>query len=171
MTFELQSTRTSAPCISRGFFVLRRTFADYVQLISNRIKHRRNYVLAEVNLNKVFNFYDEVQVPDSIKPFISDAEKIEFAVKTVRDVAVFTNKRILFVDRQGLTGRKVEYYSIPFKSIVTYAVETAGLLDFDSEVKLVLSGGIHIELKFWKSKHMNALLPRVFNLINRYMLA
>ena len=75
--------------------------------------------MADVNLNKVFNFYQEVPVSPSLEPFISNNETVQFAVKTVRDVAVFTDKRILVVDKQGLTGKKIEYYTIPYKSIVT----------------------------------------------------
>ena len=75
--------------------------------------------MADVNLNKVFTFYDEVPVSDSLKPFISQNENIAFAVKTIRDVAVFTDKRILVADKQGITGKKIEYYAIPYKNIVT----------------------------------------------------
>ncbi|MDU1412748.1 MAG: PH domain-containing protein [Clostridium sp.] len=126
--------------------------------------------MADVNLNKVFNFYDEVPVSESLKPFISKNENIAFAVKTVRDVAVFTDKRILVADKQGVTGKKVEYYSIPYKNIVTYAVETAGTFDLDSEIKLVLSGGLKIELKFFKSKNMDQCLLRVYDLINSFVI-
>ena len=126
--------------------------------------------MADASLNKIFNFYNEVPVPDSLGPFISPNEEICFAVKTVRDVAVFTNKRILVADKQGITGRKIEYYTIPFKNIITYAIETAGTSDLDSEIKLVLSGGIVIELKFMKDKNMNELLLKVYHLINHFMI-
>lgn len=119
---------------------------------------------------KIFNFYDEVSVPDTVMPFISQRENICFAVKTVRDVAIFTDKRILVVDKQGLTGKKIEYYVIPYKSIVTYAIETAGRFDLDAEIKLVLSGGLNIELNFMKSKTMNELLLKVYGLINDFMI-
>lgn len=70
-----------------------------------------------------------------------DEEKVEKAYKVIRDLYVFTNKRLLLVDRQGFTGNKVEYHSIPYKSISHFAVETAGHFDRDSELKLWLSGG------------------------------
>lgn len=126
--------------------------------------------MADVNLNKVFNFYGEVPLSDSLKALISPNETVSFVVKTIRDMAVFTNKRILIADKQGITGKKVEYYTIPFKSIVTYAVETAGNFDLDSEIKLVLSGGVTIELKFMKGKNMDQLLLRVYHLINNFMI-
>ncbi|NLJ87565.1 MAG: PH domain-containing protein [Epulopiscium sp.] len=126
--------------------------------------------MADVNLNKIFYFYQEVPVSQSLEPFISQNESIQFAVKTVRDVAVFTDKRILIADKQGLTGKKIEYYSIPYKNIITYSVETAGTFDLDSEIKLILSGGISIELKFHKDKNMNQLLLKVYQIINNYII-
>lgn len=126
--------------------------------------------MADISLNKIFTFYNEVPIPDSLNDFISDKEKVSFAVKTIRDVAIFTDKRILVADKQGITGKKIEYYTIPYKNIVTYAIETAGRLDLDSEIKLVLSGGISIELRFIKDKNMDNLLLRVYNLINNYII-
>lgn len=126
--------------------------------------------MADLNLNKVFNFYDEIPLSDSMKSFISPNESVNFVVKTMRDMAVFTDKRILIADKQGFSGKKVEYYTIPFKNIITYAVETAGTFDLDSEIKLTLSGGITIELKFMKSKNMDNLLLKVYHLINNFMI-
>lgn len=122
------------------------------------------------NKNKVFSFYSEVSMSDSMEKFLSEKENVQFCVKTVRDVAVFTDQRILVADKQGITGKKVEYYSIPFKSIVTYSIETAGRLDLDSEIKLTLSGGLHIELKFMKDKSMDGLLLKTYHLINEYII-
>ncbi|WP_067727583.1 PH domain-containing protein [Oceanobacillus damuensis] len=126
--------------------------------------------MANVSPNKVFTFYNEVPLSDSVKKFISEKETVEFCVKTMRDIAVFTDKRILIADKQGITGKKVEYYSIPFKSIVTYSIETAGRLDLDSEIKLTLSGGLTIELKFMKDKNMNELLLKTYDLINEFII-
>lgn len=126
--------------------------------------------MADVNLNKIFNFYGEIPLPDSIKPFISRNENVFLAVKTIRDVAIFTDKRILVADKQGITGKKIEYYTIPYKSIVTYAIETAGTFDLDSEIKLILSGGLKIELKFMKDKNMDNLLLKVYDLINSFVI-
>ena len=126
--------------------------------------------MADLSLNKSFTFYDEVEVPETITPFISSNKKICFAVKILRDVVVFTDKRILVVDKQGISGKKKEYYTIPFKNIVTYAIETAGKFDLDSEIKLVLSGGLCIELNFIKDDDMDELLFKVYSLINKYII-
>ena len=126
--------------------------------------------MADLSLNKSFTFYDEVEVPETITQFISSNKKICFAVKILRDVVVFTDKRILVVDKQGISGKKKEYYTIPFKNIVTYAIETAGKFDLDSEIKLVLSGGLCIELNFIKDDDMDELLFKVYSLINKYII-
>lgn len=119
---------------------------------------------------KVFSFYSKIDFPEQIRQFLLDSEEIKFSVKTIRDVAVFTDRRILVADKQGITGKKVEYYSLPFKHIVTYAIETAGTFDLDSEIKLILTGGVEIELKFFKDKDLNALLFDVYHLINNFVL-
>lgn len=117
---------------------------------------------------KTFTFLSTIDFPDSLKPYIHPSEQVQFAAKTLRDVAVFTDKRILIADKQGITGKKIEYYSLPLRNIVTYAIETAGTFDLDSEIKLVLTGGVEVELKFLKGKAMDELLMKVYALINHY---
>ena len=68
-----------------------------------------------------------------------NGEQIQQAFKVVRDLLVFTNRRLVLVDRQGMTGRKVEYHSIPYKAISQFAVETAGSFDTDAELKIWIS--------------------------------
>lgn len=126
--------------------------------------------MADLTPKKVFTFYHEVPLDEKMKKFLSSKEQVVFCVKTIRDIAVFTDKRILIADKQGLTGKKVEYYSIPYKNISTYSIETAGRLDLDSEINLTLSGGINIELKFMKDKNMDELLLRTYHLINEYII-
>jgi hypothetical protein len=79
-------------------------------------------------------------------------EKVEKAYKLIRDMFIFTDKRLLLVDRQGITGKKVEYHSIPYRSISHFSIETAGNFDLDAELKLYISGSaVPIEKKFNKS--------------------
>ena len=73
-------------------------------------------------------------------PVLFNGEQIVMAFKLVRDMFIFTNKRLILVDRQGLTGNKVEYVTIPYKSIKQFSVETAGQFDRDAELKIWLSG-------------------------------
>ena len=66
-------------------------------------------------------------------------ETVEAAFRLVRDLIVFTNKRLIMVDVQGMTGKKIEYLSLPYKSIKYFSVETAGRFDRDAELKIWVS--------------------------------
>lgn len=83
-----------------------------------------------------WTFFEEAEVPKAVEEILVDGENVEIAYKTIRDVAVITNKRIIIADRQGLTGKKIEVYTIPFKSIIMYSSENGGLLDFNAELEL-----------------------------------
>ena len=66
-------------------------------------------------------------------------EDIELGYKLFRDLLIFTTKRLILIDKQGLTGSKVEYKSVPYKSISRFSVETAGTFDLDAELKIWIS--------------------------------
>jgi len=68
------------------------------------------------------------------------SESIEAGFKIIRDTFIFTNKRLILVDVQGLTGSKIEYFSVLYKSISRFSVETAGSFDLDAELKIWISG-------------------------------
>lgn len=67
-------------------------------------------------------------------------EQVYAAYLLVRDAMLFTNRRLIMIDKQGVTGRKVSYHSIPYRSITHFAVETAGTFDLDAELYIWLSG-------------------------------
>ncbi|MGX6969456.1 PH domain-containing protein [Vagococcus bubulae] len=69
-------------------------------------------------------------------------EDINLAYKLVRDLIVFTELRLIIVDKQGVTGKKIEYKSIPYKSISRFSVETSGHFDLDAELKIWISSGL-----------------------------
>lgn len=102
---------------------------------------------------KKFNWIFSTQVPNDEIELTSDfliaGEEIVCGYKTSRDVAVFTNKRIVIRDKQGMRGKKIETYTIPYKSINMYSVENAGTFDLSAEVELWTRAG-HIKLKFTK---------------------
>lgn len=66
-------------------------------------------------------------------------ETVEAAFRLMRDLIVFTNKRLILVDVQGITGKKVEYKSLPYKNIKYFSIETAGRFDRDAELKIWVS--------------------------------
>lgn len=128
--------------------------------------------MADSVINKMFNFYGNAGITPELQRLLHSSEEVQFCVKTFRDVAAFTDKRILVLDKQGITGKKTEYFSVPYRSIVTYSIETAGTLDLDSEIKLVLSGGIVLELHFFKDKEDQTqdLLFQAYDLITQFVL-
>jgi hypothetical protein len=71
---------------------------------------------------------------------LTEGESIEIGFKLIRDVFVFTNKRLIVVDKQGLTGKKIEYLSILYKAISRFSIETAGHFDLEAELKIWISG-------------------------------
>ena len=71
---------------------------------------------------------------------LASGERIEKAYLLIRDLFVFTNKRLILVDKQGMTGNKVEYHSLPYRNITHFSVETAGHFDLDAELKIWISG-------------------------------
>ncbi|MBY6223068.1 PH domain-containing protein [Ferrimonas balearica] len=80
------------------------------------------------------------ELQDELSPILASQEQVQLAYRVVRDMFVFTNKRLLLIDKQGVTGKKVEYHSIPFKSITHFLVETSGRFDLDAELKVWISG-------------------------------
>jgi hypothetical protein len=70
---------------------------------------------------------------------LTEGEEIELGFKLIRDTFVFTTKRLILIDKQGLTGSKTEYKSIVYKSISRFSVETAGTFDLEAELKIWIS--------------------------------
>lgn len=70
------------------------------------------------------------------KPFLLPDEEVKLAVKASRDTTLVTNKRTMVVDVQGLTGKRVQYKSIPFGAVGGFSVESAGLMDVDTSMEL-----------------------------------
>jgi hypothetical protein len=94
---------------------------------------------------------DAQALQKEIGPLLVEGERFIRAFKVVRDMFVFTDRRLLLVDKQGITGRKVDYHSIPYRSISHFSVETAGTFDMDSELKIYISSNpTPIEREFKK---------------------
>lgn len=83
---------------------------------------------------------DAAKIQQEFAQILAPGEQVEHAYQLIRDYFVFTNKRLVLVDKQGLTGSKVEYHSIPYRSITHFSVETAGHLDLEAELKIWISG-------------------------------
>ena len=84
----------------------------------------------EADAEKIQKKFDKIFIPE---------EKVQAAFILVRDTFIFTDKRLVLVDVQGVSGKKVEYLSVPYKSIKYFSVETAGNFDRDAELKVWVS--------------------------------
>lgn len=82
---------------------------------------------------------DVAKVEDELERIVIDGERVERAFKIVRDLMIFTDRRLILIDKQGMTGKKVQFHSIPYHSISHFAVETKGRFDTDAEMKIFIS--------------------------------
>ena len=96
----------------------------------------------------------ETLVKDYGKLLIT-GEEIELGFKLIRDTFIFTNKRLILVEKQGITGSKIEYKSITYKSISRFSVETAGTFDLEAELKIWVSSKAHPSIVKQFNKSVN----------------
>lgn len=101
--------------------------------------------MADTNI-LTWTFISKAEPTNDLKNMLVEGEKIMHCYKTVRDIAALTNKRLIIRDAQGLTGKKVEIYSLPFRSIDMWSTENAGFLDMNAELELWTKAG-HFKLK------------------------
>lgn len=102
----------------------------------------------DLSQNLAWTFISECPIPNDINSMLIEGETAIAAYKTIRDSAIFTNKRLIVRDAQGLTGKKVEIYSLPYSSINMWSSENAGTLDFNAEIELwTRAGHIKVNLK------------------------
>ncbi|WP_444883024.1 PH domain-containing protein [Microbulbifer sp. PSTR4-B] len=92
---------------------------------------------------------DISEARDDFNKFLIESESIFAGFKTIRDQVVFTNKRIIAANVQGITGSKVDYTSLPYSKIQAFSVESSGTLDLDCEIVVYLSevGKVKFEIK------------------------
>lgn len=91
---------------------------------------------------------DPRSLADELAPLLIDGETVHLAFKGIRDSVVFTNKRFISINVQGLTGKKRDYTSLPLNRVQAWSVETAGRFDLDSELDLWFSGLGRVRLEF-----------------------
>ncbi|RCW74999.1 PH domain-containing protein [Saliterribacillus persicus] len=85
---------------------------------------------------------DKKDIMRDYEQLFVNGEEVNVAFKVIRDLFIFTDKRLILVDKQGLIGKKTSYHSIMYKSISHFSVETAGTFDMDSELKIWISGNL-----------------------------
>ena len=94
-------------------------------------------------LSALLGMASEADVDDvekHLEQILADDENVERAFRLVRDLLIFTNRRFILVDRQGVTGKKTTFHSIPYRAINNFSVETAGHFDLEAELKIWITG-------------------------------
>lgn len=95
-----------------------------------------------------WTFAAECEVPSDVSDMLAPGERAITAFRTIRDKAIFTDRRLIVRDAQGVTGKKVEIYSLPWSSVNMWSSENAGMIDFNSEIELwTRAGHIKVNLK------------------------
>lgn len=110
---------------------------------------------------------DVSTVQQELAPLLIEGEIVEIAFKIIRDQIIFTNKRLITVDKQGLTAKKVDYRSVPYDRITQFSKESAGVIDLDAELKIWVSS-MTDPLKFEFSK--DAPINDVYALLSEKVL-
>ena len=96
-----------------------------------------------------------------ISDFLIAGEEVIGSYKSIRDGVVFTNKRIIAINVQGITGKKQDYTSIPYSKISTFSLETAGIFDLDSELELYMSGVGKVKFQFTGSTDVKEICKAI----------
>ena len=105
------------------------------------------------------------QIAPRTVPLLVEGEQVIASFKGMRDFVVFTSKRVIAVNVQGLTGRKTDFTSLPFAKIQAFSVETAGTFDLDAEMDLWFSGLGRVRFEFKGSVDVAALSRAVAHYI------
>lgn len=93
----------------------------------------------------------------AVQSLLLPDERIEAAYQSVRDGLVFTDRRIIAINVQGVTGKKKDFTSLPYSRIQAFSVETAGVIDLDSELELWFSGLGRVKLEFTRDSDVGHL--------------
>ena len=109
---------------------------------------------------------DAKEIQRDLEAILVEGEQIVKAFRLIRDMFIFTDKRLILIDKQGITGKKAEYHSIPYKSISHFSVETAGTFDMDAEMKIYISGNMTpIEREFKRGADIRGVQKTLAQLI------
>ena len=122
-------------------------------------------------LHGLFGNASEIDVKDIQKDMdalLVEGEQLVKGFRILRDLFIFTDKRLILIDKQGITGRKAEYHSIPYRSISHFSVETAGTFDMDAEMKIYISGNMNpIEREFRRGADIKGVQKTLAHFIMR----
>ena len=101
---------------------------------------------------------DITKIQEEFEPILAEGEEIEVAFKLIRDIMIFTNTTLIMVDKEGLTGKKQEFLTVPYRSIVRFSKQSKGIMDMEAELKLWIFGQSEpIVKKFSKNENVNGV--------------
>lgn len=121
--------------------------------------------MAELTPLLAWTFTEECPVPSDVNELLLEGEQAIAAYKTLRDSAIFTTKRLIVRDAQGLRGKKIEIYSLPYANINMWSSENAaGFLDFTAELELWTRAG-HIKVQLLKGIDVRKLDKLIANCV------
>ncbi len=104
------------------------------------------------NQNSVFNLkpISVEEIRSEVDGLLIDGEQVEFAFKTIRDQLVFTNKRIISIDVQGITGKRKSFATMPYSKIQYFSIQTPGFMELfpDSELFIMFTNGFTAQFEF-----------------------
>jgi len=108
------------------------------------------------------------QAQEEFGPFLLEGEQIQHGYVLIRDMVIFTNYRVLSLDKQGMTGKKQELVTIPYKAINTFSKVSAGMMDLNAELHINVKGhGMPFTFAFSKGVDIN----QVYNFLAYYVIA
>ena len=110
--------------------------------------------------NGLFTKLTPIKRPENVamvQPILVDGESIIAEYSSVRDFVLFTNKRIIAVNVQGLSGKKKDFSSLPYSKIQAFSIETAGTFDLDAELELYFSGLGRVKFEFAGSSEITKI--------------
>lgn len=102
---------------------------------------------------------------NAVRDLLISGEYVVDSYVSMRDRVVFTNKRIISCNVQGITGKKIDYTSIPYSKIQCYSVETSGVLDLDAELDIWISGLGKIRFELSGSTNIRELCKNISEFI------
>ncbi len=104
------------------------------------------------NQNSVFNLkpINKDSVRSEVQGLLINGEEVQYAFQTIRDQLVFTNKRIIAIDVQGITGKRKSFSTMPYSKVQYFAVQTPGFAELvpDSELFLMFASGFTAQFEF-----------------------
>ena len=107
----------------------------------------------------------DTRLTGQVTPLLCPGERIVQQYQGIRDGIVSTDRRVIAVNTQGITGKKKSFVTLPYARIQAYAIESAGVMDFDSEMKLWFSGPGVVTFELIAGSDITALAQLIGNAI------